>query len=720
MKKFLIGAVLLFLTIMGGVYAVYHRGFYMDIHPDRPIAVWCRTEGKEIQIKKDKEFESFLIKGVDVSSSMPGEYASSFAPSEKDYLRWLKKIAEMGANTVRVYTIMDDEFYNAFYKFNTTGKDRLYLMQGILVSDEANAGAEDAYGDEFFGRLIKDGLDAVDIIHGRKIITTNDMRGTGVYLKDISPWVLGYIVGQEWNTSTVAYTDHREFYDTEYHGDYFETTEDATVFETMLAKVLDRMTSYESKKYKTQRLISFANDPLNDPFAYETGYAKQIGKYSFIDAEHIVPKKEYQGGYFASYRLFDFANEFYKYLSQEQKAEFGEILDEIDTEEMYGGYIPLMSAYHTMPVIAAGYGFSTARGAVTVESEPLTEEEQGEKLMLVYRDMVKNKWSGGFISTWQDTWERRTWNTAFSSVITQNYLWHDLQSDGQNYGIMAYKPGEKENVCTVDGENSEWEKEDKVLEHNGMSLSVKTDEEGIYLLVQGRDLEEKRLYVPIDTTENSGSNQVLGLPVSFQRKADFLLCIDGKENTKLLVQERYDALRENFLFETTGRDPFLHYPDKNSAEFVSIGMALQNQVYVDESLMLTPYEIQQKKALRVWETGKMVHGKGDPEDPEYNSLADFCFGKQCVELCIPWLLLNVGDPSGMEIHRDYYEHYGVSFQKASEFWFGIGEEEMEIPMEKREMEGYETPKWREYLKKSYTVIQNEWKEGAQDEIVSYQ
>lgn len=719
MKKFLIGAVLLFLMVMGGTYAVYNKGFYIDFYPDSPIIVWCRTEGKEIQIKKEKEFENFLIKGVDVSSSMPGEYASSFAPSEKDYLRWLTDIAEMGANAVRVYTIMDDEFYNAFYTFNKNSEDKLYLMQGILVSDEANAGADDAYGDDFFDRLIKDGLDAVDIIHGRKIITTNDMRGTGTYFKDISPWVLGYIVGQEWNSSTVAYTDHREFYDTEYHGDYFETTEDATVFETLLAKVLDRMTSYESKKYKTQRLISFANDPLNDPLEYETGYAKQIGKYSFINAEHIVPKRKYQGGYFASYRLFDFANEFSEHLSQEQQISLAEMIDKTDVEKMYGEYIPLMSAYHTMPVIAAGYGFSTARGAVTVESEPLTEEEQGKKLVQVYREIVKNKWSGAFISSWQDTWERRTWNTAFSSVITQNYLWHDLQSDGQNYGIMAYKPGEKESVCTVDGEMSEWKKEDKVLEHNGMSLSVRTDEEGIYLLVQGKDLAEKKLYIPIDTTEKSGSAHVEGIPLSFQRKADFLLCIDGKENTKLLVQERYDALRENFLFETTGRDPFIHYPDKDSATFVSVGMALQNQVYIDESLMLTPYEIQQKKALGVWETGKLLHGKGNPEDSDYNSLSDFCFGNQCVELRIPWMLLNVGDPSAMEIHSDYYEHYGVSFQKASEFWFGMGEENTEISMKKREMQGYEKPKWREYLKKSYDIIQSEWREEAQDEAVSY-
>ena len=35
-------------------------------------------------------------------------------------------------------------------------------------------------------------------------------------------------------------------------------------------------------------------------------------------------------------------------------------------------------------------------------------------------------------------------------------------------------------------------------------------------------------------------------------------------------------------------------------------------------------------------------------------------------------MLNFADPSQMEIHDDYYEHYGVEYQKIDELYIGIG------------------------------------------------
>lgn len=717
MRKFLIGAVLLLLIVLGGSYAILYQGIYFDLHPNAPIQTPYRTEGTSILIQQDTgAYTPLIIKGVDLSASMPGQYATSFAPEEEDYLRWLKEISRMGANTVRVYTVMDDDFYNAFYTYNTTEDTPLYLLQGLLVSDSANTGAKDAYAEDFFQRLITDGLDTVDIIHGRKIINTNEMRGTGSYFHDISPWVLGYLVGQEWNASSVAYTDHRTIHPTAYDGTYFTTAASATPFETMLAQVMDRIITYETQKYKTQRLISFINDPANDPFEYEISYAKQLNKYSSIDAEHILPTDRLISGYFASYRLYDFCDSFTQYLSQEQKEKLGSLLSCIDTQAIYGGYLQLLSAYHTMPVVAAGYGFSTSRGAVTDDQAPITEEEQGRALMEVYCDAVEAGWSGVFLSTWQDTWERRTWNTSFATVLTRNYLWHDLQSDGQNYGIMAFEPGEDERICTVNGNPEEWSDEDMLLSSQNMTLSVKTDTEGIYLLIQGEDLASKTLYLPLDTTQESGStspsSRGISKQLSCERAVDFLLCLNGTDDTRLLVQERYDALRENFLSEITGENPFIDFPETDSPVFVPIGMALQNNTLVNEEVVTTAEEAQELRALGVWETGKLIHGNADPDCEDYNSLADFCFGENCVEICLPWLLLNVGDPSQMQIHSDYYQNFGVLTHSAEEFWFGLGDGSETIQMISRPMEGYQVPTWHERLKKSYVIIQEQWKGGT--------
>ena len=107
----------------------------------------------------------------------------------------------------------------------------------------------------------------------------------------------------------------------------------------------------------------------------------------------------------------------------------------------------------------------------------------------ISRTLELDGWAGGFISTWQDEWERTGWNTAFAAVPSEHYLWHDLQTEGQNFGLMAFEPG-AEAVCILDGDPSEWEAEDVLMEQDGLKLSARYDAEGLYLLLQGTDRGE--------------------------------------------------------------------------------------------------------------------------------------------------------------------------------------------------------------------------------------
>ena len=65
--------------------------------------------------------------------------------------------------------------------------------------------------------------------------------GSGFYTKDVSRWVIGYILGVEWEDVTVAYTDHKYPDLPPYQGTYLSATEDASAFESMLAQVGDRI-----------------------------------------------------------------------------------------------------------------------------------------------------------------------------------------------------------------------------------------------------------------------------------------------------------------------------------------------------------------------------------------------------------------------------------------------------------------------------------------------
>ena len=204
MKRFIIAVLIIAAIVFGLNYAFYHYGFYINISPEAQISVPFRTYNKEFQkLNESGKYEKLIFKGVDVTASMPGHYGSEYYADEEDYLRWFELIGEMGANSVRALTVMDDDFYNALYTYNTEHEMPLFLLQGISVSDTANYGYGDAYEDDFYGSLINDGLNAVDIIHGKKSISAAKSGGTGIYRHDISEWVAGYMLGSEWGPDVV-------------------------------------------------------------------------------------------------------------------------------------------------------------------------------------------------------------------------------------------------------------------------------------------------------------------------------------------------------------------------------------------------------------------------------------------------------------------------------------------------------------------------------------
>lgn len=704
MRRFLATALALLFLAVGVYCAIFYGGMYLKIW-DRELSVPFRTVGKELQMWDGAAYVPLSLRGVEVSSSLPGHPATDFAAAEADYLRWFDSLRELGANAVYVSRIMDDSFYHALYHYNTTHDAPLYLVQSFGVS---GGGWADAYDDSCLGRLLEDGRSLVDIIHGRKNQIASLGRGGGNYRRDISPWTVGLAVGTEWDADLIAYTDHNALRSGAFFGSFFQTAADASPFEAMLARVMEEIAAYEGKKYGVQRPVGALCTPACDFLTYEESYARQLHKYAAVDLERILPTQKMAAGRFSVYWMEEFCGQFSEYLDAGQAEELAPYLAGLSPELVYGGYPYLIARRHTMPVMAV-YGFSSARGVLTGEQQPLTEREQGERLAEVSRALAGSGWAGDFVTSWQDEWERRSWNTAFALTPARNGRWHDLQTVGQNGGLMAFEPGE-EPVCLLDGRRGEWTEDDLLLESSGLRLSARQDAEGLYLLVEGVGAEDT-VYLPLDVSPELGSRTRTrtGGDLSFQREADFVLRLDGPYGSSLLVQERYDAMRERFLFETEGVDPFASVPDRDSSRFVPIRMALSNSQLVEN---LTA-ETMALRRLKTWEAGRLVHGNGDSTAADYNSLADFCYGEDCVEIRLPWLLLNVADPSARQIHRDYYPRCGVELQTVRGIWLGVGTGAAEIPMAHFPLRGWRSLRYRERLKESYSVLQALWTEEAQ-------
>lgn len=747
MKKFIICVCVLVAAAFCGVYAYYYLGIYIDLGGGEPVKAFMFTDEDTIYMERDGEREPFEIRGVDLGSGMPGEYSTDFAIDSGTYMRWFALIQELGANTVRVYTIQSDEFYNAFYEYNTareaSGEEPLWLLHGVWVDDYAQYSHMDAFDDEILSDMIEDGKAAVDVLHGRRFRLGRDGDASGYYTKDVSRWVLGYILGVEWRGDLVTYTNQR-YPDMEpYRGEYMSASEDASPFENMLAMVGDAVIAHETDRYGEQRLISFTMGTATDPFCYSLVTTSYRYKTATVNVEHIQPTEKFVSGYFASYNVYPYYPDYLgteldarQYTHEELVDIFGDnqvgtvehrielmdapsIHDYLTEDDYYdaGGelntyyaYLKALNRFHNIPVVIAEYGLTSGRGISQLSyaggrnQGGLTEREQGEFIVSCYEDIMDAGSAGSCLFSWQDEWFKSTWNTAYAVASGRSVYWSDYQTNDQFFGLLTFDPGETESVSYTDGDVSEWSDSDLVWSGRAGDLYMKYDEKFIYFYADA-DTSEGALYIPIDVTPKSGSTYCSNYKIAFDRGVDFVICIDGEDNSRVVVQERYEALKSTYWESYYVGDPYLNPPDADSPIFLTIEMptVLRGSVTRWEEGVTTGESV---------ETGKLSCGNANPDSEDFDSLADFCYTPDGgVEIRIPWQMLNFADPSQMSIHDDYYENYGVEYIHIDELYAGLvadGDSER-VRLGAFALEGWGNDvTYHERLKESYYILREHW------------
>ncbi|MBQ8390829.1 MAG: hypothetical protein IJX52_07630 [Oscillibacter sp.] len=722
MKRFItiVSAVVVLYILLD--FAFYRAGVYIDTDPQQAVTTFTKADDKTIYLDTGNGFEAFEIRGVNMGSGEPGEWSTDFAIDEETYLRWFREMKDMGANTLRIYTVQSDTFYNAFYEFNQDNPDPLYLIHGVWVNDYIQNSHRDAYDTEFYEAFRKNCRIMLDVIHGNKKISLGEMAsaGHGTYTKDISPWVIGYILGVEWEDVTVVYTDEKYEADpeyTQYRGKYFYTTEDATPFEAMLARIGDDVVDYESTRYKEQRLVAFSNWPTTDPFDYPAEVARFFMKCAKVDVEHIQTTEDFLSGQFASYHVYPYYPDYLHYIDNWTAygiQDFTDFYTEEGALNTYRAYLSMLTDHHTMPVVISEFGVSTGRGMAQRDQNTgrnqgnMSEQEQGQALIDCYEDILSVGCAGGCVFSWQDEWFKRTWNTMYAVDLTRTPYWSDYQTNEQYFGLLSFDPGEEKSVCYVDGDVSEWTEEDIVTKNEGMTLSMKYDEKFLYFRVNkpGLDFENETIYLPLDTTPKSGSTYCENYALLFDRAVDFLLVLNGEKNSRLQVQERYEALRSTYAENVYEFDTYVsgNVPDVDSPLFVNVDMILQTATALLYRDNTAPAE--------VFETGLLTYGNANPASPDFNSLADFICSGEDIEIKLPWQLLNFSDPSRMNIHDDYYDgNYGVEFIEIDEMYVSLtqGGVKARTAMAPFALEGWGNKVTsHQRLKSSYYILQEYW------------
>ena len=610
------------------------------------------------------------------------------------YRQWLSLIAEMHANTVRVFTVMPPQFYTALYDHNTASDEPLYLMQGIWFNenymyDYDNAFSEDGMILDAFRRAARE---TADIIHGNSDYTDYGEIQNAVYAHDVSPWLAGYILGLEWEPGFVERTNAQTTR-TGYSGEYLRTSDEATAFESFLCAAGDYLAGYETETYSFQAPIAFLNWATTDTLTHTNEPFEEEDRVS-VNTENILPAKKYYCGLFAAVDVYPYYPEFLNHQPEYLEP------DSNGNINPYRAYLKELRGEYSVPVVVAEYGVPSSRGSAHTavsgfDQGGITEEEQGEAIVSMMRSIAGEKYAGSLIFSWQDEWFKQTWNTVKYSPENADARTPNVQSAEQSYGLLAMEAGE-ETLCLIDGNADDWQGVDPVAQGNAGGVSVQWDEAYLYLKVETRlAFGEDTILVPI-CISGIGSSFSSEYDAAFSGAADFLLVIDGEKDTRLLTDSYQDTFYYTYAYQkgVFERDSCFETP--GSGLYTPIRQFLSNEIL----LPLTGGVIEPRFA----ESGLLACGISDPDSEQYHSLADFYYKDGVLEFRLPWYLLNVMNSTEGVCLGDFYQDGGT--KSIREISVGIG-----VPGDKGILlydAGYSPKEYSSFhtrLKKSYYIVQ---------------
>ena len=596
---------------------------------------------------------------------------------------------------------MRPQFYLALKDFNSTADNPLYLFQGIWVNEDDISRLGDVYSEneKILTDFKKDAVAMVDIIHGNATVPESPGEASGTYHADVSRWLAGWIIGIEWGPNLVINTNEQHPDMRDYDGDYLYT-QAATPFEAFLCRAGDALISHETEEYQFQAPLAFTNWITTDPLTHPNEPHYDEDKVS-VNTENIK-FRNYGPGMFASYHIYpyypDSLNYQEDYLAQTK---------EDGTPDTYSAYLKDLRMVHTMPILVAEFGIPTSRGmghesVMGYNQGKVDENAQGDMLIDMFNSIQKERYAGGLVFTWQDEWFKRTWNNVMFDIADRRPFWSNIQTTEQNFGVMAFDPGEKYTICYPDGDLSDWSGIEPTVKTDQGELFVQIDERYVYIMVkaEGYDFNNDTLYIPINTIAGQGNTKAPDHNLIFDDGADFLIKLHGASDSHIYVDRYYDAFYYHFVESRILSD----FPLQKDADKKDSGVF--NDMLMCYGYHLTVKGTGKEIPDKAYETGKLKYGNANPESEAFNSQADFCRAGNKLEIRIAWYLIGVKNPraraciaplNGDEIKYSAFDAIKIGAGQSGK-----------IKLYDTGFKGIEKVSYKQRLKKSYKAIAKEF------------
>lgn len=401
-----------------------------------------KVEGQQITRRTAAGiYEPFFIKGVNLGAAVPGKTFTEFPKDVSVYSKWLNQMKLLHINTLRVYTLLPPAFYKALYDHNQTAETPIYLLQEIWPEEKPLN--EDYLATDYNETYRREIEYVVHAVHGNANVPKRSYRAYGAYAYDVSPYLIGYLVGRELEPDEVIATDTRN---PGYHfkGQYLYGLSDSTPTENWLAASCDYALSVETKDYGRQSLVAIVNWPTLDPLDHFSEWntagdkSRQFNDKTVVDINRIGIHADKMPGFFGAYHIYpnypDFMN---------NDPEYAAYTDD-QGRFRYGGYLQAFMAQHKKyPALIAEYGISTSMMTAHVAPDGnnhggITEIEQGPQLIRMTKAIQHEGYAGALIFEWLDEWVKKTWITEpYMIPYNRHALWHNVMDPEQNYGLMA-------------------------------------------------------------------------------------------------------------------------------------------------------------------------------------------------------------------------------------------------------------------------------------------
>ncbi|MFA1611034.1 hypothetical protein [Halobellus rubicundus] len=627
-----------------------------------------RVRGDGIRVRRDGGWEDFLVRGVNLGMGKPGRFPGETAITRAEYDRWLDAMAELNANAIRVYTVHPPAFYEALAAHNADADQPLYLLHGNWLPADRIEGETTAYDDgvaDVFDERVRT---VVDVVNGNAQLPDRPGYASGSFDVDVSAYLLGYVVGVEWEPQFVARTnaDHEGG---RTDGRLVRATDAATAFDRWLARRLDALATYAAETYDHRRPVSFANWPTTDhlshpaePFAWEDEVS--------VNPNHVVAADAFDPGVFATYHVYPYYPDFMNF-SREYVAGDG---DGTAPAAGYAGYLDDLVAANDHPVVVGEYGVPSSRGNAHehvggMDQGHHTEAQQGEYDAELFEAIVGAGTAGGLVFAWQDEWFKRTWNTMEYTDPDRRPYWLNVQSPEECFGLLSFDPSAG---ITLSGSDAEWADATRIASGSASpavslddgydagrslrELRAAADEGYLYLRLalddvgDAFDWDRTRALVALDTTPDLGNTSLLlNAGVDAGSGVDFVVELGGPEDSRVWVASHYDL----FYYEYSERDgvldpaPYASEPDNGVYHPVRLATSYPLRIPTQDRTI----------PFRSVETGELRYGTADPTAPAYDSLTDVHADPDAgtVELRLPWQLLQFRDPSTRTVTGDIWQ-----------------------------------------------------------------